>query len=157
MLKIRNLFTENEYEAIRYEKYTSEQVEKCRKFITEKLDLCVRVIMPDLHICNLEHHNYKSVVKPSNYIIRRVSVRRMLRVISVDIFKSNFEVIELAEMSEEKKYDKSIDFSFDTTLEIVNLFDEPKGRVAIGYYGGGATITRCINPEDNIEESLCYN
>ena len=93
MLKIRNLFTENEYEAIRYEKYTSEQVEKCKKFITEKLDLCVRVIMPDLHICNLEHHNYESVVKPTDYIIRRVSDRRMFKVISEEIFKSNFEVI----------------------------------------------------------------
>lgn len=93
MLKIRNLFTENEYEAIRYEKYTSEQVEKCKKFITEKLDLCVRVIVPDLHICNLEHHNYESVVKPTDYIIRRVSDRRMFKVISEEIFKSNFEVI----------------------------------------------------------------
>ena len=73
-------------------------------------------------------------------------------------------ISELANMLEEKKYDKSIDFSFDATLEdepsgwfgikIVNLFDEPKGCVAIGYYGGGATITRCINPEDNMEEVL---
>lgn len=73
-------------------------------------------------------------------------------------------ISELVNMLEEKKYDKSIDFSFDTTLEdehsgwfgikIVNLFDEPKGCVAIGYYGGGATITRCINQEDNMEEVL---
>ena len=74
-------------------------------------------------------------------------------------------VSELANMLEEKKFDESIDFSFDSTLEdgepsgwfgikIVDLFDEPKGCVAIGYYGGGATITRCINPEDSLEELL---
>lgn len=73
-------------------------------------------------------------------------------------------ISELTNMLEEKKYDKSIDFSFDVTLEdepsgwfgikLVNLFDEPQGCVAIGYYVGGATITRCINPEDNMEELL---
>lgn len=75
-------------------------------------------------------------------------------------------VSELAEMLKGKKFNESIDFSFDNTLEedeepsgwfgvkIVDLFDEPKGCLVIGYYGGGATIARCINPEDNLEELL---
>lgn len=75
-------------------------------------------------------------------------------------------VSELAKMLKRKKLNESIDFSFDNTLEeneepsgwfgvkIVDLFDEAKGCLAIGYYGGGATITRCIDPEDNLEELL---
>lgn len=74
-------------------------------------------------------------------------------------------VSELADMVERKKFNESIDFSFDNTLEdgepsgwfgvkVVDLFDEPKGCLAIGYYGGGATITRCINPEDSIKALL---
>lgn len=73
-------------------------------------------------------------------------------------------ISELAEMLEAKQFGESIDFTFDTTLDdaptswfgvkIVDLFDEPKGCVAIGYYGEGATITRCINPEDSLEELL---
>lgn len=75
-------------------------------------------------------------------------------------------VSELADMLKKKKFTESIDFSFDNTLEegrepsgwfgvkTVKLFDEPKGCIAIGYYGGGATIARCINPEDNMEELL---
>lgn len=39
-------------------------------------------------------------------------------------------------------------------VKIVDLFDESNGCLAIGYYGGGATIARCINPEDNLEELL---
>lgn len=74
-------------------------------------------------------------------------------------------ILELAKMLEGKKFNESIDFSLDTTLEdgephgwfgvkLINLFDEPKGCVAIGYYGGGATIAKCINPEDSLEELL---
>lgn len=75
-------------------------------------------------------------------------------------------VTELAEMLEAKQFGESIDFTFDNTFEeyepsgwygvkIVDLFDEPKGCIAIGYYGGGVTITRCINPgEETIEELL---
>lgn len=74
-------------------------------------------------------------------------------------------VSELADMIKAKKFNESIDFTFDGELEdeepsgwfgvkIVDLFDEPEGCLAIGYYGGGATITRCINPEDNIETLL---
>lgn len=93
MLRIKNLITEVEYEAIKYEEYKAEQVNKCKRFITEKLDLCVRVIMPNLHIFNLEQYDYESVIKPTDYIIRRVSDGRMFNVISEEIFKSNFEVI----------------------------------------------------------------
>ncbi len=74
-------------------------------------------------------------------------------------------VSELADMVEAKKFNESIDFTFDCTLEdgepsewfgvkVVDLFDEPKGCLAIGYYGGVATITRCINPEDSIKSLL---
>lgn len=73
-------------------------------------------------------------------------------------------ISELVSMLLEKEYGKSIDFSFDTTLEdepsgwfgikIIDLFDEPRGCVSIGYYGGCITITRCIHIEDNIEELL---
>lgn len=83
--------------------------------------------------------------------------------------EEQYEIItisELADMLKKKKFNESIDFSFDNTLEedeepsgwfgvkTVKLFDEPKGCIAIGYYGGGATVTRCINPEDNLEELL---
>lgn len=72
---------------------------------------------------------------------------------------------ELADKLKEKRFEESIDFSFDTTLEdgepygwfgvkIVKLFDESNGCLTMGYYGGGATIARCINPEDNLEELL---
>lgn len=37
----------------------------------------------------------------------------------------------------------------------MNLFDEPKGCIVIGYWGGGATVARCIIPgEDTVEELL---
>lgn len=74
-------------------------------------------------------------------------------------------VTELANMLDAKKFGESIDFTFDTTLDnepsgwygvkIVDLFDEPEGCITMGYYGGGATISRCINPgEETIEELL---
>lgn len=75
-------------------------------------------------------------------------------------------ISELTKMLEGKKFNESIDFSFDTTLEegrepsgwfgikIVNLFDEPKGCIAIGYYGGGATIVRDIDSKITMEEQL---
>lgn len=74
-------------------------------------------------------------------------------------------VSELADMLREKEYNNSVDFTFDNTLEteptgwygvkIVDLFNEPNGCVTMGYYGGGATIARCIDvDEDNIEDLL---
>lgn len=74
-------------------------------------------------------------------------------------------VTELAEMLEAKQFGESIDFTFDTTLDdtptgwfgvkIVDLFNEPNGCIVIGYYGGGATITRCINcGQETVEELL---
>ena len=74
-------------------------------------------------------------------------------------------VTELANMLDAKKFGESIDFTFDTTLDnepsgwygvkIVDLFNEPEGCITMGYYGGGATISRCINPgEETIEELL---
>ena len=74
-------------------------------------------------------------------------------------------VTELANRLEMKNLGESIDFTFDTTLDsepsgwygvkIVDLFNEPKGCIVMGYYGGGATISRCINPgEETVEELL---
>lgn len=82
--------------------------------------------------------------------------------------KEKYEIVtisELAKMLEGKKSNESIDFSFDTTLEDgepsgwfgikkVNLFDESNGCVAIGYYGGGATIARNIDSDITLEEQL---
>lgn len=94
MLRIRNLITEVEYEAIKYEEYNSEQVEKCKEFITKKLDLRVRVIMPNLHIFDLEQYDYESVIKPTDYIIRTITDGIPLyNVVSQEIMESNFEVI----------------------------------------------------------------
>ena len=75
-------------------------------------------------------------------------------------------VSELASMLESKEFGDAIDFTFDDVLEeyepsgwygvkIVELFNEPKGCIVMGYYGGGATIARCINPgEETVEELL---
>ena len=74
-------------------------------------------------------------------------------------------VSELADMLNKNKFGESIDFTFDTTLDsepsgwygvkIVDLFNEPRGCIVMGYYGGGATISRCINPgEKTVEELL---
>ena len=73
-------------------------------------------------------------------------------------------VTELANMLEMKNLGESIDFTFDTTLDsepsgwygvkIVDLFNEPEGCIAMGYYGGGATIARCINPDEETLEEL---
>ena len=73
-------------------------------------------------------------------------------------------VTELANRLEMKNLGESIDFTFDTTLDsepsgwfgvkIVDLFNEPKGCVAMGYYGGGATIARYINPDEETLEEL---
>ncbi|MBQ4523413.1 MAG: hypothetical protein IJA10_10770 [Lachnospiraceae bacterium] len=95
MLRIKNLITEVEYEAIKYEKYNTEQVNKCKRFITEKLDLCVRVIMPNLHIFDLEQYGFESVIKPTDYIIRTITDGIPLyNIVSQEIVESNFEVIE---------------------------------------------------------------
>ena len=74
-------------------------------------------------------------------------------------------VTELANRLEMKNLGESIDFTFDTTLDsepsgwygvkIVDLFNEPEGCIVMGYYGGGATISRCIDPgEETVEELL---
>ena len=73
-------------------------------------------------------------------------------------------VTELANRLEMKNLGESIDFTFDITLDsepsgwygvkIVDLFNEPKGCIVMGYYGGGATISRCINPEEETVEEL---
>ena len=74
-------------------------------------------------------------------------------------------VSELARILSTREFGESIDFTFDTTLDnppsgwygvkIMNLFDEPKGCIVIGYWGGGATVARCIIPgEDTVEELL---
>lgn len=74
-------------------------------------------------------------------------------------------VSELASMLESKEHGESIDFTFDDVLDdyepsgwfgvkIVDLFNEPEGCVAMGYYGGGATIARCINPDEETLEEL---
>ena len=73
-------------------------------------------------------------------------------------------VTELANRLEMKNIGESIDFTFDTTLDsepsgwygvkIVDLFNEPEGCIAMGYYGGGATIARCINPDEETLEEL---
>ena len=74
-------------------------------------------------------------------------------------------VSELADMLNKKKFGESIDFTFNTTLDIepsgwygvkiVDLFNEPEGCIVMGYYGGGATISRCIYPgEETVEELL---
>ena len=74
-------------------------------------------------------------------------------------------VSELASMLESNEHGESIDFTFDDVLDeyepsgwfgvkIVDLFNEPKGCVAMGYYGGGATIARCINPDEETLEEL---
>ena len=94
MLRIKNLITEVEYEAIKYEEYKAEQVNKCKRFITEKLDLCVRVIMPNLHVFNLEQYDYESVIKPTDYIIRTITDGIPLyNVISKEIMESNFKIM----------------------------------------------------------------
>lgn len=95
MLKIKNLITEVEYEAIKYEEYNKEQVNKCKRFITEKLDLCVRVIMPNLHVFDLEQYGFESFIKPTDYIIRTITDGIPLyNIVSQEIVESNFEVIE---------------------------------------------------------------
>ena len=74
-------------------------------------------------------------------------------------------VTELANMLESKEHGESIDFTFDDVLDeyepsgwfgvkIVDLFNEPEGCIVMGYYGGGATISRCINPEEETVEEL---
>ena len=75
-------------------------------------------------------------------------------------------VSELASMLESKEHGESIDFTFNDVLDeyepsgwfgvkIVDLFNEPEGCIVMGYYGGGATISRCINPgEETVEELL---
>ena len=73
-------------------------------------------------------------------------------------------VTELANRLEMKNLGESIDFTFDTTLDsepsrwygvkIIDLFNEPEGCIVMGYYGGGATISRCINPGEEIVEEL---
>ena len=73
-------------------------------------------------------------------------------------------VTELANKLGTKNIGESIDFTFDTTLDsepsgwhgvkIVDLFNEPEGCIVMGYYGGGATISRCINPGEEIVEEL---
>lgn len=94
MLKIKNLITEVEYEAIQYKEYNTEQVNNIKEFITENLDLCVRVIMPNLHIFNLEQYDYESVIKPTDYIIRTITDGIPLyNVVSKEIMESNFKIM----------------------------------------------------------------
>ena len=74
-------------------------------------------------------------------------------------------VTELANKLEMKNLGESIDFTFDDVLDeyepsgwfgvkIVDLFNEPEGCIVMGYYGGGATISRCINPGEETGEEL---
>lgn len=63
---------------------------------------------------------------------------------------------ELMNMLIERGFDESVDFTFDEEpdtpsewygVKRVNLFDERKGCVAIGYYGGGCTSIREIEDD----------
>lgn len=74
-------------------------------------------------------------------------------------------ISELADMLEDRGFDESVDFTFDNVLEehepsgwfgvkVLDLFNEPDGCIAMGYYGGGATIARSLNPDTTMEELL---
>lgn len=73
-------------------------------------------------------------------------------------------VSELEKMLKEKKLFESVDFTFDSELEeeptgwygvkLIDLFDESKGLLAMGCYGGGATIVKDIGAEGISIEGL---
>jgi hypothetical protein len=75
-------------------------------------------------------------------------------------------VSELANMLMSRKFNGTVDFTFDSVLEnheptgwfgakIIELFNAPEGIIVMGYYGGGVAIARCINPcEETVEELL---
>ena len=82
--------------------------------------------------------------------------------------KERYKIVsieELADMLVDRGFNESVDFTFDNVLEdyeptgwfgvkLVDLFNEPDGCIAIGYYGGGATIARSFNPDTTMEELL---
>lgn len=72
---------------------------------------------------------------------------------------------ELADILTERGFNETVDFTFDNILEddeptgwfgvkIVKLFSEPDGCIAIGYYGGGATLVRDVDSRITMEEQL---
>ena len=82
--------------------------------------------------------------------------------------KERYKIVsveELASMLVDRGFNESVDFTFDNVLEdyeptgwfgvkLVDLFNEPNGCIAIGNYGGGATIARSLNPDTTMEELL---
>lgn len=73
-------------------------------------------------------------------------------------------VKELADMLESREFNESVDFTFDDEIvgeptgwfgvKRVSLFDEPRGCIAVGYYGGSDTIIRGIDPDIPLEQTL---
>ena len=103
-----------------------------------------------------------SALKGNKLGISRLKIERMEK-----IMEEKYKIITVTELANKlgtKNIGESIDFTFDTTLDsepsgwygvkIVDLFNEPEGCIVMGYYGGGATILRCINPGEEIVEEL---
>lgn len=90
MAKVRNIYTEKEYTAMQYSQYCPEQLTQCRDFINSSR---IRVIMPNLYITDLERADHITEIKPTDYILREISNKNSFRVVSQDIFRSNFEIV----------------------------------------------------------------
>ncbi len=82
--------------------------------------------------------------------------------------KERYKIVsveELANMLADRGFNESVDFTFDNVIEdyeptgwfgvkLVNLFNEPSGCIAMGYYSGSTTAVRNLNPDITIEELL---
>ena len=90
IMKVKNKFTERVYETIQY---SYENYEKCKTFITEKMDISIHPIMPDMTCYGLKSYEDITRIKPSDYIIRTITDGLPLyNNVTEEIMKSNFEI-----------------------------------------------------------------
>lgn len=92
-MRIKNIFTGNVYEVVKYVGY-KENVHEVIDFIKEKHKYNVRVIQPTLHVADIEVCDFTSEINEGDYVIRTDAKAPLYNIINQEIFNNNFTVIE---------------------------------------------------------------
>ena len=90
-MKVRNKFTEKNYEAIQY---SYEKFQECKDFIRENMNISISLIIPNMRVYGLMSYESITEITPTDYIIRTITEGMPLyNVVSQEIMESNFEIV----------------------------------------------------------------
>lgn len=86
MIKVKNVFTEREYEALQY----NNNYQEVKDFIQSTLDISVTRIQPNIRVYKLNSYTNITNIKPMDWIIRHKGIYKS---ISNEIINSNFSFL----------------------------------------------------------------